>query len=769
MSLMITKRDGRLEPFDLSRVRMALAFATADLPVDPVALEAQAAIGWHQGMGVDTIQRSLIEAALQQVTPETPSWDAVAARLLLYDIYNQARVTRNLQEMGYGSYPALMRQLVAEDQYDRSLLTAYAPEDLDQAGAWIAPERDRIFSYAGLQLLRDRYLVRTRAGAVAELPQEVFLGIALALAQAERPTERLRWAHEFYEVLSRLDVTMATPTFANARRPQGQLSSCFVDTVPDSLEGIYHSLTTFARVSKSGGGMGSYLGKIRATGAPIRGVSGIAKGVMPWARLYNDTAVAVDQLGQRRGAVTLWLDVWHPDVRDFLEVRTPQGDERRKARDIFPGLAIPDAFMEAVATDSPWYLFDPAAVQACLGFRLEDSYDIEWRQRFADCIACEALPRVTVSAKELWRQILQAIYRSGTPFVLFRDTVNRLNPNAHSGRIYSSNLCTEILQNQSASEPSSPISNADGAVVQTVMPGDLVVCNLASVHLGHVASPSDIDRLVPIVVRMLDDVITINHLPVPQATKTNEAYRAIGLGVHGYQQYLVARDIPWESNAHVAEANALFERIAYQAIAASADLARERGSYAHFIGSAWHNGSYFRDRGYTSTAWQKLADRVAQNGLRNGYLLAIAPTGSTSILADATPGIDPVFEHLWREDKQDYAVWRMAPGLTADTRAQYATAHQVDQAWSIRAAAARQRHLDQGQSLNLYRTPSMDAATLSEWYQMAWRLGIKTVYYFRNFQPGSSPTRSDTIPKLSAELVLPTATSQMPHCLGCEL
>ncbi len=770
MALTVTKRDGHHEPLDLPRVRAALAFATEGLPVDPVALEAQAAIGWQDGMAVSAIQTSLIDAALRQVSPDEPVWDAVAERLLLYDLYNQAMVARRLPTLGYGEYPTLVARMVQEGLYDPALLDSYSPTDLVEAGQWIASDRDDLFSYAGLQLLSDRYLVRPRDGGVAELPQEVFLGIALTLAQAERPTDRLRWAQAFYEVLSRLDVTMATPTFANARRPHGQLSSCFVDTVPDSLEGIYHGLSTFARISKAGGGMGSYLGKIRAAGSPIRGVSGVAKGVMPWARLYNDTAVAVDQLGQRRGAVTLWLDLWHPDVRDFLEARTPQGDERRKARDIFPGLTVPDAFMEAVAADEAWHFFDPHAVEMQMGFRLEDVYGDTWRARYAACVQNPALPRTTCSAKDLWRQILQAIYRSGTPFLLFRDTVNRANPNGHTGMIYSSNLCTEILQNQSPSQPQEPVMTASGHVEQRTTPGDLVVCNLASIHLGHMHTPADIDRVVPIVIRMLDDVITVNHLPVPQATATNAAYRAIGLGVHGYQQYLVTHRIPWESADHVAEADALFERLAYDAIQASMDLARERGTYPHFPGSAWQTGAYFAQRGYTSPAWQALARRVATDGMRNGYLLAIAPTGSTSILADATPGIDPVFEHVWREDKQSYAVWRLAPGLTPQTRDQYVTAHAVDQRWSIRAAAARQRHLDQSQSLNLYRTATLDAATLAAWYQLAWESGVKTVYYFRNFQPTATPALTGLpLPDTATPAMAPTEGPHAIRCYGCEL
>jgi ribonucleoside-diphosphate reductase alpha chain len=773
--LTIKKRDGSNEPFDIDHVRAALAFATDGLPIDPVAVEAEAAIAWHDGISVDEIQASLIQTALQHLDPATPVWDTVACRLRLYDLYNRAQVTRGLARPGYGSYALLVHRLVAEGQYTRALTDTYSDAELDTAGGLIRADRDSLFQYAGLQLLTDRYLVRTRNHQVAELPQEVFLGIALTLAIAEDPGSRLSWVAAFYDVLSRLDVTMATPTFANARRPDGQLSSCFVDTVPDSLEGIYHSLSTFARVSKSGGGLGSYLGKIRSEGSTIQHIPGVAKGVLPWMRLYSDTAVAVDQLGQRSGAVTLWLDVWHPDVLDFIEARTPQGDERRKARDIFPGLSIPDAFMEAVREDKPWFFFDPHQLEHTLGFRLEDAYGESWRERYQAAINHPDLARKTMPAKTLWRQILQAIHRSGTPFLLFRDTVNRTNPNGHAGMIYSSNLCTEILQNQSPSLVGSPEATDEDVVVQTMIPGDLVVCNLASIHLGHMHRPEDIDRTVPVVVRMLDDVITMNHLPVPQATRTNLRYRAIGLGVHGYQQYLVARQIPWESEAHVAEADALFERIAHRALEASATLAEERGAYPLFAGSGWEDGTVFAQRGYQGPAWQTLQDRIRRHGLRNGYLLAIAPTGSTSILADATPGIDPVFDHVWREDKHDYAVTRIAPGLTPATQASYVTAHQADQAWSIRAAAARQRHLDQSQSLNLYRTPTMDAKMLSQWYFLAWETGVKTVYYFRNFQMQKTPSL-ESAPAAHLERNVPTTPSPLPSqaspsivCLGCEL
>lgn len=734
-AMMIQKRDGMLEPIDISRIRVALAFASAGVDgVDPVELELDAALEFYEGMPVGEIQQTLIRVAAGKITETAPGWDQVAERLLLYDVYNQARVTRGLADIGYGDYPGLVRRLVTAGRYDAALLEAYSPEDLERAGAALVPERDYLFSYPGLQHLVDRYLVRDNDGRICELPQEAFMGIALELALAEQSESRMQWALKFYGVLSRLDLTMATPTFANARKPNAQLSSCFIDTVPDSLDGIYNSLKAFAQVSKRGGGMGVYLGKIRASKSSIGGVPGVAKGVTPWARLFNDTAIAVDQLGQRAGAVSLWLDIWHKDILAFLELKTNQGDIRAKAPDIYPGVCIPDAFYRAVEEDASWSLFDPYEVEAVMGFRLEDAWGEEWEARYRACVEEPRLSRDTVPALDLMAQIMRTAVETGTPFLFHRDSVNRLNPNAHAGMIYCSNLCTEIAQNMSPSVESETAAFADGTIHTVVSGGDFVVCNLASLHLGHIQTPEQLEEIVPVAVRMLDNVITINHLPLPQASATNSAYRAIGLGVHGYHQYLVNHGIEWESEAHLEAADALFETIAYHAIAASNQLARERGSYPRFAGSAWSTGEYFSARGYESSRWRELKEQVAREGMRNGYLLAIAPTGSTSILANATASVDPIFQRIFTEEKKGLVVRRIAPGLTPETASRFKEAHYINQQWSLLAAGRRQRHLDQSQSLNLYATPDLDARRLLEWYLLAWKSGVKTVYYFRDYE-----------------------------------
>jgi ribonucleoside-diphosphate reductase alpha chain len=677
-------------------------------------------------------RRALVAEAASRVSALAPDWQFAAARLMLDDLYRQAAAHRPAHAPGYGDLYAFVRHLTERGLYDERLMEGYTRLEFDALASRLVPERDRLFTYAGLRHLADRYLVRGWEGEALELPQEAFMGVAMTLALAEPEGDRVAWAARFYDTLSLLRVTLATPTLRNARRPFGQLSSCFVDTPEDSLRGIFNGLGAFADVSKHGGGMGVYLGKLRASRSAIQGVPGAAGGVIPWVRLYNDTAVSVDQLGQRAGAVSLWLDIWHRDIVDFLELKTNSGDERRKAYDVFPGVCVPDLFYRTLEQGGDWHLFDPHEVRARLGFSLEDSHGPEFERRYRACVEHPDLTRDTLPALDLMALVLKSAYETGGPFLFHRDTANRLNPNGHAGMVYCSNLCTEIVQNQS---PTVEIESvlADGEVRTRRRPGDFVVCNLGSVNLGRARTLDDLADVVPTLVRMLDDAIAVNRLPLPEATRTNERYRAIGLGTSGYHEHLVRQGIAWQSERHVAYADALYEEINRLAIQASAALARERGPYPLFPGSDWQTGAYFAKRGYTDARWQALQAEVARSGLRNGYLLAVAPTGSTSVIAGTTAAVDPVFRRVFTEEKRGLIVRQVAPGLDATTWDLYAPAHSIDQRWSVRAAAARQRHIDQSQSVNLYATADLDEQRFLALYLEAWRAGLKTVYYFRNF------------------------------------
>lgn len=688
-------------------------------------------------LDLDEKLQALIRAAVELASAEAPHWDKIAARLRYLDFARH--LAESEAKRGITNFVAKLRYLTAKELYGSYILENYTEQELRAASRFIVAERNHLYSYAGLDLLLSRYVIHTHHGVALESPQEMYLGIALHLAMLEEPSVRMDWVRRFYDMLSLQQVTMATPTLANARKPYHQLSSCFIDTVPDSLEGIYRSLDSFAKVSKWGGGMGLYFGKVRATGAAIRGFEGAAGGVIRWIRLVNDTAVAVDQLGVRQGACAVYLDAWHKDLPEFLQLRTNNGDDRMKAHDIFPAVCYPDLFWKLAKEDldAPWFLMDPHEIEMVMGYALEDFWGEEWEKRYRACVAEPRIDKRVIPVKEIVRLILKSVVETGTPFAFYRDTVNRLNPNPQAGMIYCSNLCTEIAQNMSAVESvrTEIKTEAGDTVVQvTTRPGDFVVCNLASLNLGRidVTSHEELRSVVRTAVRALDNVIDLNEAPLAYARLTNGKYRSIGLGVSGYHHMLAKNAIRWESEEHLAFVDDVFSRINYAAIEASSDLAAEKGSYGCFAGSDWQTGSYFKKRGYESEAWRELAAKVRAQGMRNAYLLAVAPTSSTSILVGTTAGVDPIMKRFFLEEKKGAILPRIAPDLSMKTFWYYKSAHTVDQSWSVRAAGVRQRHIDQAQSVNLYITNDFTFRQVLALYIKAYEEGVKTIYYVRS-------------------------------------
>ncbi len=689
-----------------------------------------------EGQSEEAALGCLIKAAAELTTRDAPAWEMIAARFWLLRF--RARLAQHEAEAGITSLHDKLTHLTKSGVYGRYILEHYSKAEIDSFEQMLRPERDKLFNYSGLELLHGRYLIRTHAGAVLESPQEMFLGIALHLAMQEEQ-DRALWVQRFYDMLSTLKVTMATPTLANARKPFHQLSSCFIDTVPDSLEGIYRSIDNFAQVSKYGGGMGLYFGKVRASGSAIRGFPGAAGGVIRWIRLANDTAVAVDQLGVRQGAVAVYLDAWHRDLPEFLALRTNNGDDRLKAHDVFPAVCYPDYFWQQARDniEGDWYLMCPHEIKCVKGYALEDSFGEEWEERYHSCVADARIHKRIVPIKDIIRLILKSAVETGTPFAFNRDLVNRANPNKHGGIIYCSNLCTEIAQNMSAIESiSQEVKTVDGetVVITTTKPGDFVVCNLASLSLGRidVRNPQEVAEITRSAVRALDNVIDLNFYPLPYAEITNRSNRPIGLGVSGYHHMLATQGLHWETQEHLDFVDTLFEQINHAAISASCEIAREKGAYANFEGSEWQTGTYFDRRGYTALHWQELRQRVATHGLRNAWLLAIAPTSSTSIIAGTTAGVDPVMKLFFLEEKKSGLMPRVAPDLTLQTLWLYKNAHHIDQRWSVRAAGVRQRHIDQAQSMNLYITHEYTLRQILNLYILAWECGVKTIYYIRS-------------------------------------
>lgn len=702
--------------------------------IEPLALASKRWQRQHPAGDESEWTKAMILEALSLLDEAAPYWTYVAARLYLKEAYRQQKELRGVDV--YSNFAEHVARLVRQGLYTADLLENYDPNDLAAIGKLIEPERDKLFTYIGLKTLMDRYIAVDFDKQPVELPQERWLIIAMTLMQNET-VDRLEKVAEAYWAMSELYMTVATPTLANAGKPNGQLSSCFIDTVDDSLQGIYDSNTDIANLSKYGGGIGVYMGKVRARGSSIRGFKGASSGVLPWIKQLNNTAVSVDQLGQRQGAIAVYLDVWHQDIVTFLDLKLNNGDERLRAHDIFTGVCLPDLFMEQVEKRGEWYLFDPHEVRTVMGYSLEDFYDEtkgagSFRDKYEECVNHPKLTKETIPAIEIMKRIMRSQLETGTPFMFYRDEVNRTNPNRHEGMIYSSNLCSEIMQNMSPTKFES-VALEDDLVVTRSKPGDFVVCNLSSINLGKAIPANVLDRLIRIQVRMLDNVIDLNEIPVVQAQRTNARYRGIGLGTFGWHHLLALENIQWESEEAVEYADRLYEKIAYATIQASMELAREKGAYPLFRGSDWQSGDYFVKRGYDSSAWRELRIEVAAYGVRNGYLMAVAPNSSTSVIAGSTASIDPVFKPFYHEEKKDYKLPVIAPDLNHHTYDVYRrSAYIVDQRWSIKQNAARQRHIDQSISFNLYVPNNIRASVLLGLHLQAWQSGMKTTYYTRS-------------------------------------
>ncbi|WJD80631.1 ribonucleoside-diphosphate reductase subunit alpha [Priestia megaterium] len=690
-----------------------------------------------ENMTDEKVANVLILAALERISMEEPDWTYVAADVYLNELYRKAADNRGYDKKEkYGSFYQLIRELTKIGIYNKQLLKTYTEEEINEIASVIIPERDRLFTYIGLLTLADRYLATSHDKRVYELPQERFLIIAMTLMSQEKKENRTALVKEAYWALSSLYMTVATPTLSNAGKSYGQLSSCFIDTIDDSLRGIYDSNTDLATLSKNGGGIGVYLGHIRSRGSDIKGFKGVSSGTIPWMKQLNNTAVSVDQLGQRQGAIAVYLDVWHKDIFSFLDARLNNGDERQRTHDLFTGVCLPDLFMEKVEAREDWHLFDPHEVRTLMGYSLEDFYDEEegsgsFRTRYAECVNNEQLSRETVPAIEIFKRIMLSQLETGTPYMFYRDTVNRANQNRHEGMIYCSNLCTEITQNQSTTVVTEEITE-DGKIIITKNPGDFVVCNLSSINLARAVTEDVLERLIPIQVRMLDNVIELNDLPVLQAKLTNQKYRAVGLGTFGWNHLLALKKIAWETDEAVAYCDELYEQIAYLTVQASMNLAKEKGAYPLFKGSDFESGAYFETRKYTSEAWSELRNEVQNNGIRNGYLMAVAPNSSTSIIAGSTASIDPIFRKFYSEEKKNYKIPVTAPDLSPATNWYYKSVYLIDQHWSIKQNAKRQRHIDQSISFNLYVQNDIRAKELLDLHMTAWKEKLKTTYYVRS-------------------------------------
>ncbi|MCT7577074.1 ribonucleoside-diphosphate reductase subunit alpha [Aliarcobacter butzleri] len=777
MAIMIQKRNGRKELLDITKIQKMSMEATKGLEgVSQSELELDAHIKFIDGMHSKDIQDALIKTAVEKIDIDVPNWTFVAARLFLFDLYHRVGIaTHGVKGEAYCHLKDYIKFGIEAGRLIPSIADGY---DLDELNSYIDPSRDLLFNYLGIKTLYDRYLIKNRKAEPIELPQQMFMAIAMFLAQNEK--DKQSKAKEFYDVISKFEVMLATPTLSNARTNRHQLSSCYIGSSPDNIEGIFDGYKEMALLSKYGGGIGWDWNQIRSLGGVIDDHKSAAGGTVPFLKITNDLAIAVDQLGTRKGAIAVYLEPWHMDIVDFVDLKKNSGEERRRAHDLFPALWISDLFMERVMEDSYWTLFDPYEVRD-----LSETFGDEFKAKYIAYENDETITKDRMKAKDLWKKILTSYFEVGSPFLCWKDTANRTNPNSHVGHIRSSNLCTEIFQNTNPNHykiklefedgtvstyEESDLVVVDGGVTKKAnkvsaldsvngkrvfivekekIDGDTAVCNLASINLSKINTKEDIERVVPTAIRMLDNVIDLNFYPLRKVKATNLKSRSIGLGVMGEAEMLAQHQLAWGSSEHFKKIDQIMEAISYNTIKSSSDLASEKGVYPAFEGSKWSKGIMPHDLAPqavnalvdkdlfdTSYDWDVLREKVKKDGMRNGYLMAIAPTSSISILVGTTQAIEPVYKRKWFEENLSGLIPVVVPRLSPETWAYYTPAFEIDQLQVIKAAAIRQKWIDQGQSTNIFM--SLDKASgkyLHEIYTLAWKLGLKSTYYLRSQSP----------------------------------
>ena len=770
VTINVVRRDGDRAALDMERIRTLVTEACEGLEdVDAQRILTESLSNMYDGISEVDVATSLLITA-RTLVEEEPNYTFVTARLLLDQLRTEALEFLDVRSQGQEDYQATQSQM--SDTYGEAFqafilrgieLELLAPElgryDLVRLGSSLVPERDLQFNYLGLQTLYDRYFLHSNEVRF-ELPQIFFMRVAMGLAlQEENPEER---AVEFYGLLSSFDFMSSTPTLFNSGTLRSQLSSCFLTTVSDDLDGIYSAIRDNAMLSKWAGGLGNDWTPVRALGSYIKGTNGKSQGVVPFLKVVNDTAVAVNQGGKRKGAVCSYLETWHLDIEEFLELRKNTGDDRRRTHDMNTANWIPDLFMKRVFEDADWTLFSPNDVAD-----LHDLHGSAFETRYLEY---EALTRSgelelykRVKAQDLWRKMLSMLYETGHPWITFKDSCNTRSPQQHVGVVHSSNLCTEITLNTSADE--------------------IAVCNLGSINLAqHVTESGQLDTeklqtTVHTAIRMLDNVIDINYYAVPAARASNMRHRPIGLGIMGFQDALYRKRVGYASEAAVEFADESMEAISYFAIESSSNLAEERGSYTSFEGSLWSQGilpidslerlQNERGKEYldvnldTRFDWEDLRTRVKTHGMRNSNVMAIAPTATIANITGVTQSIEPTYQNLFVKsnlsgeftvvnphmvhDLKRQGLWdsvmvndlkyfdgslQSIDRIPADLKQLYATAFEVEPRWLVDAASRRQKWIDQAQSLNLY-IASASGKKLDVMYRMAWMRGLKTTYYLR--------------------------------------
>ncbi|MFN4851266.1 ribonucleoside-diphosphate reductase subunit alpha [Microcystis sp.] len=722
-AIRVIRRDGSTTSLNIGKIRDVVEWACEGKKVNSIALEAGLTTRLRDGITTREIQDNLINCALEMCSPEEPDWRYVAGRLHIWSLWKDTLVARGYQ---YGNYEKTVKTQVKNRLYDERILI-YSEAELKEAGSWINPDWDIDYDYAGALLITSRYLLKN------ELPQEALLTCSLLLAIVEEPANRLHWAKKFYQAIAQRKISLATPILANLRTPKSSLTSCFILSIDDSLESIFDEITNAARISKNGGGVGVNVSRIRATGSWVMGKANASGGIIPWIKLLNDTAIAVNQGGRRAGAVTIGVDIWHLDVPEFLEMQTENGDQRRKAYDVFPQLVITDEFMRRVINKAEWTLVDPYEVRNKLGIELAELWGEEFEEAYRLVEANldkEILLYKKINARDLFKTIMRSQVETGMPYIAFKDTINRANPNKHDGYIPGVNLCTESFSNVT------PDKTAH-------------CCNLVSLNLANI-DKEEIESNCQIAVRILDNTIDITNPPFDNAKNHNDKYRTIGVGAMGLADWLAKRKLSYNN---LSEISNLFEEIGYWCTYSSMELAKERGAYQAFLGSEWSQGkligakplAWFLNNAVQPQRWQQLATDIQRFGIRNSHITAIAPNTSSSLVQGCTASVLPVYSRFFY-DKWAKGTVPIAPPFIEEAFWFYPENKNLEQQQVVKAIATMQEWIDTGISMELLfnlnegvyfpEEPNrcLTAKDIFDTLVMAWELGCKAIYYIRTVQ-----------------------------------
>ncbi|MFZ2187275.1 MAG: ribonucleoside-diphosphate reductase subunit alpha [Candidatus Moraniibacteriota bacterium] len=743
-SMQVVKADGTKELFDIQKIKTV--FDRAALGYEKMCHFDDLIEAFKKNI-VDEIKTSdinqlLIKACIDLVTVENIFWQNIAARILLGNLYKQATKNRDLGQKDVYSpeaYKALFDDYIECGLYYKDFYQYYSTADIIEAGRHLSLDTDNGYEYTTVVSFAKRYLLNPNK-IIKELPQEMYMSVALFLAIPEKQGDRLAFALKIYRHCSQQRISLPTPTLLNARTNFHQLSSCFKININDDLRDIYHAVENMAQISKFGGGVGVYLGNIRARGSAIRDVKGMSGGVNPWVKVINDTAVAVNQLGSRLGAISVTLDIWHLDIYDFLDLQTETGDIRAKAFDVFPAVSIPDLFMRRLEADADITLFDPHEIEKFYGKRLQDTFNQDFDALYTTLEKDERLGmKKVVKAKEVFKKFLKSTVETGMPYVFFRDTVNRLNPNKHVGNIYSTQLCTEICQNTSATKFIEETIE-DGKIIIRYEPGDLVVCNLASINIATVCTPEVIADVFPVVMRILDNVVTLNYYPIQEAKRTALRYRSVGLGYLGLAEYLAVRKLAYDSEEARQETARLFERYTYHTYRASIDLAKERGNYELYPGSEYSKGvllgreeAWFETHTSFAKEWKQLFADMQISGVRFAYHTAPAPNTSTAGVVGTTAALLPIYKKFFIETNLSAPTIRVAPKLSTENFWYYKEYINMNMNDVIDMMAVIYPWIDQSISFEWMIDPTrVSPEQLYGYYMKSWKQGIKTIYYVRS-------------------------------------